>query len=314
MNNDENNYIINNNENLNDYIYDELNIDDIIKNDVFNIAIVGNIRSGKTTLIQDILLNISEKSNDSYSYVVFDNNRFTYRSDYKKITKYTYNNFTNYDDVISKIKKEQETNPKKIIIVFDALYIQNSNSKYIDIIENNKSYNLSTITAISYDNMFKQLRESMDYVCCFNDSFIPNIKRIYEKYCQDKIEDFEIFYKLFINTTTNYRTIWFTKNKYYYYLAFCDDKSNDENLLDSCDFNIKKLEYLNNCDSNKDSVKESVKDDGNYSDDIEDYKNKKNNRLNYGNGGDFGEKDINPVTILNKIIDCNMMALKLLLS
>jgi hypothetical protein len=45
-------------------------------------------------------------------------------------------------------------------------------------------------------------------------------------------------------------------------------------------------------------------DDGNYSDDIEDYKKKKNSN--------FGEKDINPVTILNKIIDCNIMALKLL--
>jgi hypothetical protein len=306
---DEDNYIINNNENLNDYIYDELNIDDIIKNDVFNIAIVGNIHSGKTTLIQDILLNISEKSNDSYSYIVFNNNRYTYRPYYEKITKYIYNNFTNYDDVISKIKKEQESNPKKIIIVFDALYIQKSNSKYIDIIKNNKSYNLSTITAISYDNMFKQLRESMDYVCHFNEPFIPIVKHIYEHYCEDKIEDFTIFYKLFKNTTTNYRTIWFTKNKYYYYLAFCDDKSMNENLLDSDDFNIKKLEYLNNCD--KDSDKDSVKDDGNYSDDIENYKKKTNNLWN---NGDFGEKDINPVTILNKIIDCNMMALKLLQS
>ena len=173
---DEDNYIINNNENLNDYIYDELNIDDIIKNDVFNIAIVGNLHSGKTTLIQDILLNISEKSNDSYSYVVFNNNRYTYRRYYEKITKYIYNNFTNYDDVISKIKKEQESNPKKIIIVFDGLCIHKSNLKYIDIIVNNKCYNLSTITAISYDNMFKELRESMDYVCHFNESFIPNIK------------------------------------------------------------------------------------------------------------------------------------------
>ncbi len=28
-------------------------------------------------------------------------------------------------------------------------------------------------------------------------------------------------------------------SKYYYYLAFCDDKSNDENILDNDDFNIK---------------------------------------------------------------------------
>lgn len=294
---DEDNY----NDNLDNYIYDELNIDDIIKNDLFNIAIVGNIHSGKTTLIKDILSNITEKSNDSYSYVVFNNNHFKYRSDYKKITKYIYYNFANYDDIISKIKKEQESNPKKIIIVFDALYIQKSNSKYLDIIKNNKSYNLSTITAISYDNMFKQLRESMDYVCHFKETFIPIIKHIYEHYCEDKIEDFATFYKLFKNTTTNYRTIWFTKNKYYYYLAFCDDSSMNENILDNDDYNIKKLEYLNNCDKDSDND-ETNKDDGNYSDDIEDYK-KKNN---------YGEKDINSVTILNKIIDCNMMALKLL--
>jgi hypothetical protein len=150
--------------------------------------------------------------------------------------------------------------------------------------------------------MFKQLRESMDYVCHFKESFIPIIKHIYEHYCEDKIEDFATFYKLFKNTTTDYRTIWFTKNKYYYYIAFCDDSSMNENILDNDDYNIKKLEYLNNCDKDSDND-EINKDDGNYSDDIEDYKN---NRSNYG------EKDINPVTILNKIIDCNIMALKLL--
>ena len=324
MRNEEN--VVNFNENLNDYVCDKLNLDNIInKNDNFNIIINGNINAGKTTLIKNLLLEITEKSNNLYSYVVFTNNRYSDFADYNIVTDYCFA-LKHFDNIINKIKKEQEKNPKKIIIVFDQLCFVNLHKKFADIIINNNCYNVSTITAISDNYMSTQIRENIDYFCTFRESFIPNIIEIYTTYCQDRFPDFNVFYKLFITTTANYKTMWFTKNKHYYYIVPYKSLSkydiDDDILLETNvikKYNIKKIVYLNSyfdevnkSDDDKDSDNDNDKtnkDDGNYSDNIEDYKKKNNNRWNYGN-----EKDINQVTILNKIIDCNMMALKLLLS
>lgn len=103
-------------------------------------------------MIKNILLEITEKSNNLYSYVIFTNNRYSDFADYNIVTDYCFA-LKHFDNIINKIKKEQEKNPKKIIIVFDQLCFVNLHKKYADIIVNNNCYNVSTITAISYNYM-----------------------------------------------------------------------------------------------------------------------------------------------------------------
>ena len=151
--------------------------------------IIGKRDCGKTYLIKNIISQYAENDliGDVYIFTHNNNNFDDIVNDNKYIVQI--NNINELNGYLEKIISNQvilinnnEKNIKNTLIIFDDVWFINS-KKINDIIKNMRHYKIKFICSIQFPIKFSpEIRCSFDYVCCFKDAVLSNLKRMYEHY------------------------------------------------------------------------------------------------------------------------------------
>lgn len=179
-----------------------------------HIALVGKHRTGKSSIILDIVNKLHNRDNFEKILIISPTDSSTNYYNNNLATKEYYNrveiihklDYTALDKLID--YKRRNYNRNNVLLIMDDCLASKgewSNNKTIQILfYNSKPMGITMITTMQYPiGIAPELRANFDYIFMFSEDCGSNKKRLYYHYA-DKYPTFEEFDKVFNELTNNY--------------------------------------------------------------------------------------------------------------